>query len=220
MQSNTAKIHRLRDGTVIRCRAVRASDRTKLVAGFEKFSSESRYRRFFSPTPRLTNAMLDRLLDIDGEDRVAIGAERMLVGLLPGPGLGIARFTRLPESTQVAEMAVSVVDEMQGRGLGMILLRELSAAAHAHGISRFTAWVQPDNEPMKALIHKLDPDARSHVEDGLLVFELTVPGTITVPTERRPRGRGSVLGGFADWCTGGLRQLLPGRLVVDPLHLF
>jgi hypothetical protein len=199
---------------------VRPSDRRKILAGFERFSPQSRYRRFFSPTPRLTRSMLDKLLDVDGVNRVAIGAERMLAGFVPGAGLGIARFTRIEDGAPVAEMAISIVDEVQGRGLGLILLRELSAAARAHGISRFTAWVQPDNEPMKALIYKLDPDAQSRVEEGLLLFELTVPGTITVPTERRPRSRGSALGGFAEWCAGGLRHLLPGRLVVNPLHLF
>src|SRR5882757_3696326 len=94
-------IHRLRDGTIVRCRPVRPSDRSKLLAGFERFSPESRYRRFFSPTPRLTSTMLDRLLDVDGDRRFAVGAERLLVGLLPGPGLGIARFTRLPDSADV-----------------------------------------------------------------------------------------------------------------------
>lgn len=213
MQSNTFTIHRLRDGSTVRCRPVRPADRAKLLAGFERFSPESRYRRFFSPTPRLTGTMLDRLLDIDGEDRVAIGAERLRAGFVPGPGLGIARFTRLADR-EVAEIAISVVDEVQGRGLGIILLRELSAAARAHGISRFTAWVQPDNEAMKALLLKLDPQATSHVEDGLLVFDLAVPGMVAAP-EERPRDRSLVA-----WCADGVRRLLPGRVVTDPLHLF
>jgi len=220
MTAISTKIHRLRDGTPVRCRPVRPSDRSKVLAGFERFSPESRYRRFFSATPRLTNAMLDRLMDLDGQDRVAIGAERLVVGFLSGPGLGIARFTRLAEGADVAEMAISIVDEVHGRGLGTILLRELSAAARAHGISRFTAWVQPDNEAMKALVLKLDPEARSHVEDGLLVFELTVPGTVTIPSDPRPRAGRTALGGLAERCADGLRQILPGRFIGDPLHLF
>jgi len=220
MQANRPRIHRLRDGSVIRTRPLRASDRGKLLDGFEHFSPDSRYRRFFSPTPRLTSTMLDRLFDIDGEDRVAIGAELLRLGFVPGSGLGIARFARLPEAHDVAEMAVSIVDEMQGQGLGTVLLLELSAAARAHGIARFTAWVQPDNEAMKALVAKLDPLARSHVEDGVLVFDLAVPGTIELASEQRPRRVTNPLVGFADWCTASARQLFPGRLTGTPLSHF
>ncbi len=211
MNTEHARIHCLRDGTTVRSRALRPSDRAKLLDGFEHFSPDSRYRRFFTPTPRLTPAMLTRLFDLDGRDRVAIGAERLRLGWLPGAGLGVARFTRLPGDGDTAEIALSIVDEMQGRGLGTLLLLELAEAARRRGIGRFAAWVQPDNEPMKALLRKLDPLLHSHVEDGLLVFDLAVPGAITLPDDRRAwtaHPVDSVVG----WCSDGLRHLLPGRL--------
>lgn len=203
-------VYRLRTGMLVRCRPVRSADRRKLLDGFERFSPESRYRRFFTPTPRLTNTMLARLLEIDGHDRVAIGAEVLRLGFLPGPGLGIARFTRLAERPDAAELALSIVDEAQGRGLGTILLQELSAAARANGVKRFVAWVQPDNEPMKALLRKLDPEATSRVEDGALLFELRVPAE---PCERPARRTLPRLPLDVGAWLGGLRQLLPARLV-------
>ena len=209
MKTNTRRIHDLRDGSTIRCRPLRASDRTKLLDGFEHFSKDSRYRRFFSPTPRLTPTMLQRLFDLDGHDRFAIGAERLRMGWLPGPGLGIARFTRLPDARDAAEIAVSIVDEAQGQGLGTILMFELAAAAREHGINRFVAWVQHDNEPMKALILKLDPLAHARHEDGLLFYDFAVPGSLSLPSARTPSRMGgveSLVGRFAD----GIRQLLPG----------
>lgn len=209
MKTNTTTIHLLRDGTAVRCRPLRASDRTKLLDGFEHFSKDSRYRRFFSPTPRLTPTMLKRLFDLDGDDRFAIGAERLRLGWLPGPGLGVARYTRLPDDRDAAEIAVSIVDEAQGQGLGTILLYELSAAARAHGINRFVAWVQPDNEPMKALVLKLDPLAHARHEDGLLFYDFAVPGSLSLPSTRRPSRTGPVET-FVGWCADGLRQLLPG----------
>jgi RimJ/RimL family protein N-acetyltransferase len=209
METNATTIHFLRDGSSIRCRPLRASDRSKLLDGFEHFSADSRYRRFFTPTPRLSPSMLQRLFDLDGHDRYAVGAERLRMGWLPGAGLGIARFIRLPESRDVAEIAVSIVDEVQGQGLGTVLLYELSAAARAHGITRFAAWVQADNEPMKALVRKLDPLARSHTEDGLLVFDFAVPGSISLPSARHPRQDVGAVEGFFGWCADGLRQLLP-----------
>lgn len=213
MKTNEVRIHTLRDGSVIRCRALRATDRGKLLDGFEHFSPDSRYRRFFSPTPRLTPSMLDRLLDLDGHDRVAIGAERLRLGWLAGAGLGIARFTRLRETPEVAEVAVSIVDEMQGQGLGTVLMLDLADAARRHGVARFAAWVQPDNEPMKALVAKLDPHARCHPEDGLLVYDFAVPGAVSVPMLERPRRPAGAVEGLVGWCADGLRQLLPARLV-------
>jgi len=210
MRTDESNVHRLTDGTTIRTRQMRPSDRAKLLRAFEHFSPDSRYRRFFSPTPRLSSAMLDRLLDLDGCDRVAIGAEQLRLGWFAGPGLGVARFTRLPESRHVAEIAVSIVDEMQGLGLGTVLIRELAVVARARGIRRFVAWVQPDNEPMKALVAKLDPLARSRIEDGLLVFDFAVPGVLDAP---RPVARATPtsLGGLVDRCGEGLRQLLPAH---------
>lgn len=210
METNTPIIHFLRDGSSVRCRPLRASDRSKLLDGFEHLSADSRYRRFFTPTPRLTPSMLKRLFDLDGHDRFAVGAERLRMGWLPGAGLGVARFIRLPDSQDVAEIAVSIVDDVQGQGLGTILLYELAAAARAHGITRFVAWVQADNEPMKALVRKLDPLARAHSEDGLLVFDFAVPGSISLPSARNPRPASGPVEGFVGWCADGLRQLLPG----------
>ena len=209
MKTNTTTIHYLRDGSPVRCRPLRASDRTKLLDGFEHFSKDSRYRRFFSPTPRLTPTMLQRLFDLDGHDRFAVGAERLRLGWLPGPGLGVARFMRLPESHEAAEIAVSIVDEAQGQGLGTILMHELSAAAREKGVTRFVAWVQPDNEPMKALVLKMDPMAHARHEDGLLLFDFAVPGSLSLPSARTPV-RTSRIESFVSWCADGLRQLLPG----------
>jgi RimJ/RimL family protein N-acetyltransferase len=209
MKTNTRTIHLLRDGSSVRCRPLRASDRTKLLDGFEHFSKDSRYRRFFSPTPRLTPTMLQLLFDLDGHDRFAIGAERLRLGWLPGPGLGVARFTRLPDSHDAAEIAVSIVDEAQGQGLGTILMYELAAAAREQGVRRFVAWVQPDNEPMKALVLKLDPLAHARHEDGLLVYDFAVPGSVSLPSARAP-GRTGAVGSLVGWCADGLRQLLPG----------
>lgn len=208
MKTNTNRIHYLRDGSAVRCRPLRASDRTKLLDGFEHFSKDSRYRRFFSPTPRLTPTMLQRLFDLDGHDRFAVGAERLRLGWLPGPGLGVARFTRLAESNDAAEIAVSIVDEAQGQGLGTILMNELAAAAREQGVTRFVAWVQPDNEPMKALVLKMDPMAHARHQDGLLFYDFAVPGSLSLPSTRTPVRTGA-FESFVGRCADGLRQLLP-----------
>ena len=66
---------RLPDGTRVRLRLLGPGDRAKLLAGFERLSDESRYARFFTAMPRLSETMLDRLLDTDGWKHLAIVAE-------------------------------------------------------------------------------------------------------------------------------------------------
>ncbi|HZR81692.1 MAG TPA: GNAT family N-acetyltransferase [Candidatus Binatia bacterium] len=166
---------RLRDGTRVRLRLVDSRDRQRLEAGFRRLSPESRYRRFFTGVPRLTEAMLDRLMATDGENHVAVGAERGGFVLGWREELGVARFIRLADRPDTAEIAVAVVDDAQGRGLGKLLLLALSRLARDRGIRRFRALVLPDNPRMQDLLRDLDPAATMHIEDGMLTFELDVP---------------------------------------------
>ena len=62
-----------------------------------------------------------------------------------GRGVGIARYVRDAEDPQAAEIAVTIVDDWQGRGLGTELLAQLSDRARQEGIRRFTALVAADN---------------------------------------------------------------------------
>ncbi|MEA2283671.1 MAG: hypothetical protein QOK21_4278, partial [Solirubrobacteraceae bacterium] len=55
----------LRDGSRIVIRPIEPDDRDDLREGFERLSPESRYRRFFSPVPRLSERHLDYLTQVD-----------------------------------------------------------------------------------------------------------------------------------------------------------
>jgi GNAT superfamily N-acetyltransferase len=177
---------RLIDGTAVRLRLLRPSDRDGLVAGFRLLSPESRYRRFFTPTPRLSEAMLRRLIDTDNENHLAIVAERMDGDVPSGEGLGIARFIRLADAPDTAEAAIVVLDSAQRRGLGRILLLALVEAARERGIRKFRTHVQPDNEPAQRLLHELEPQAKARVEDGLRVFDLPLPEAAAVVEPKDP----------------------------------
>lgn len=144
----------LSDGTRVRLRVVRPDDRERLRRGFGELSPQSRYLRFMAAKAELTERELDRLSELDGEDRFAIGALRLDASGVEGDGLGVARFARLPDEPAVAEAAVTVVDEVQGRGLGSLLLRRLSAAARERGVERFRGEILLRNRAMRRLLEE------------------------------------------------------------------
>jgi ribosomal protein S18 acetylase RimI-like enzyme len=167
-------IHRLADGLPIRTRPLRPEDREKLRNGFARLSPESRYRRFFSAPDTLSEATLDYLTTPDGRDHVAIGAELAAAGADGSYGIGIARFVRLPDEPSAA---VAVIDEMQHRGVGRLLLRELVRAAHARGVTTFVCHVLPGNEPVQAMLREVGAEPYS-LEDGVQTYRLALPDVL------------------------------------------
>ena len=143
----------LRDGTPVLIRPVLADDKERFRDGFARLSPQSRYRRFMSPIDELTPDMLRRFTEVDYRDHFAY------VGLLAQeadqPGIGVARYVRLPDDPSVAEAAVTVIDDYQRRGLGTLLLEALGAVGLENGIERFRGYALDDNRPMLELLTQM-----------------------------------------------------------------
>jgi len=169
-----AHVHLLNDGTELTVRMLGPEDRESFLAGFARLSPKSRYLRFFTAMPRLPDSALRRLLDTDGIDHVALAAWRSVRGEMIEP-VGVARFIRLGKG-EAAEAAVAVVDHMQRRGVGRLLLADLCKAARECGIRRFHAEVMLGNRGVGALLHELDANAKPlAVEGDVAVYEFDVP---------------------------------------------
>jgi RimJ/RimL family protein N-acetyltransferase len=167
-------VHSLRDGTVLRLREVVPEDADELRAGFARLSPQSRYLRFFSPVPRLPESMVRRLTATDGWNHVAIVAETIPLYDEPPEPLGVARFIRLPDREDAAEIAVTVIDEMQGRGLGGVLIAALAELARKQGLTTFVASVLAENAAMNGLIRRLGAGRSVRNEHGVLVYEVAL----------------------------------------------
>ena len=87
--------------------------------------------------------------------------------------MGIARYVRDREDPHAAEIAVTVIDGWQGRGLGTELLARLSERACQEGIRRFTAAVAADNAAMTGLLRNLGADLVGR-EFGTLEYEMAL----------------------------------------------
>jgi GNAT superfamily N-acetyltransferase len=172
----------LRDGSRVVVRPVRADDRERLRAGFERLGPESRYLRFLAPMAELSEGDLSYLTDVDHHDHEALGA----LDPETGEGVGVARFVRCADRPDTAEAAVTVIDDWQGRGVGTALLDLLAERARDEGIVRFTALMLAENRDMLEVLEDVAP---IHVVERQ-------PGTIEIEVELPPAGVGPHLRGL------------------------
>ena len=189
----------LRDGSRIEIRAVEPDDRAAIAEAFDRLSAESRYRRFFGPMPKLSDRHLDYLTRVDHHDHEALVA----VDLESGDGVGVARYVRTGDG--VAEPAIVVADDWQGRGVGGRLLDALADRAREEGIGRFEAPVLAGNRDAIAALERLGRTTK-RPEGGEVHLDIELPDA---------RGAGSGWRSTLRAVAGG--TLEPARTVVDLL---
>jgi RimJ/RimL family protein N-acetyltransferase len=162
----------LRDGSQVLIRRIQSTDAPLLADGFTRLSADSRRTRFLTAKKELSAAELRYLTEVDHHDHEALGA----LNHADGRGVGIARYIRDAENPRTAEIAVTVVDDWQRRGLGTELLTQLSDRARQEGIRRFTALVATDNVAVAALLRNMSADLVRR-QSSTLEYEITLaPG--------------------------------------------
>ncbi|HEX6457031.1 MAG TPA: GNAT family N-acetyltransferase [Solirubrobacterales bacterium] len=154
----------LHDGSTVRLRPVRPGDQGLLQGLFERLGDESRAFRFFSGAVDLERAAIV-LADVDYQQRYGLIATRGPEGHVVGHGLYVGDGDR-------AEVAFAVDEEMQGRGLGTILLAHLAEVADEQGIPTFVAEVLPQNHRMVEVFRQSGLPIRTFSEPGLLRLEM------------------------------------------------
>lgn len=160
-----------RDGAELLVRPIQPRDREGLKQFVHDLSDESRYRRFMHSMKELSEADLTRLTELDHQDREALIA-------LDDAGaiVGVARYFRHTDRPAAAEVAVTVGDEWQHRGVGTLLLRRLVVIAEQHGIDHFTALCFATNSDMLLLLRELDENIhRIGSGGGAIEVEVRLP---------------------------------------------
>ena len=186
----------LRDGSQAEIRPLRPDDKRLLVAGFERLSPESRYRRFLSATNRLSSDTLRYLTEIDHHDHEA------LVALASdGTWVGVARYVRSRTDPASAEAAVTVADDWHGRGLGTALTGLLARRAREEGIHRFTAVMLAENRDMFEVLQEVGPVRVIARESGTIEAEANLTAT-----------------GISDHVREVLRRAAKGDVQIVPRH--
>jgi RimJ/RimL family protein N-acetyltransferase len=139
------------DGTVVTIRPIRAADLALEQEFVSRLSATTGYQRFMSARrPSLDE--LKRFTDIDYERELALIATTLVHGR--ERQIGVARYVK-DSSPDVAEFAIVLSDDWQGRGLGTRLLLSLLVAAKERGVRRLVGTTLSVNGGMLALGRKL-----------------------------------------------------------------
>lgn len=178
----------LGDGGWIRVRPVRSTDKAGFVRAFNRLSSLSRYRRFLGHKRALSDAELRLFTEVDGHDHYALVAVKPGAAGHEGEVVGAARFIRLDDQPETAEIAVAVVDDHQRRGIGRLLLERLSQAAFERGIRKIRVHLLAENLPVRRLLDALFGGQSLEREGEIISGEipLLAPETLADRVARAP----------------------------------
>jgi acyl-CoA synthetase (NDP forming)/GNAT superfamily N-acetyltransferase len=169
----------LRDGSTCHLRPIGPQDADRLRAFHRSLSSETIYYRFFAPYPELTARDVQRFTEVDHDSRVA------LVAVVGDGIIGVGRYDRTSDSE--AEVAFTVRDDYQGRGLGSVLLEHLAAAARERGIDRFVAEVLPGNRKMLGTFAAAGYKVAQELDEGVVRLAFDIEPISSVRAVARSR---------------------------------
>jgi GNAT superfamily N-acetyltransferase len=145
-------------------RAIRRDDRSRVHAFHSRLSCETIYLRYFAVLPALPEKMVERLTQVDYENRMVLVATTTF-----GDEEAIIAAVQYDRSAATSgEVAFVVQDGWQGLGIGTALLQHLAEYAHSCGIETLTAITMASNQRMLSLLrHSGFPLEWSHTGDEL-----------------------------------------------------
>lgn len=158
--------HTLPDGTEVFVRPIHPSDERGLQRLFYGHGLESVYKRYHGVVRSLPRKTLLGLVHIDYRRDIALVAmvgprgARELVGVGRAMWIGDGR----------AEVDLIVDDSLQGRGLGRLLLEEVTQAARQRGLTQLLALILFSNPGARRCFERVWTDCRCAVEDGTVTI--------------------------------------------------
>jgi acyl-CoA hydrolase/GNAT superfamily N-acetyltransferase len=147
----------------LRFRPIKPSDERLLREFFYSHSAETVYQRYHAPLKSLSPQQIQHLCTLDYDREMA------LIGIVPeGEAEKIVAVGRyiVDPSTNLAEVAFTIHDQLQSRGIGTWLLKRLIEIARNRGVEGFVGYVLPGNVRMLNLFHRSGFPIVSKLEQG------------------------------------------------------
>jgi acetyltransferase len=156
-----------KNGREFLIRPIQKEDKQRLIDGLTKMSPESIHHRFLGFKKGFSEKELKHLTEVDGHNHFAIA-----VGVLTKEnsleGVGIGRYHINDNDPTTAEVAITIIDEYQGNGLGTKIMEHLIKIALENKITTFEGILETTNDSMIHLIKKLKGFKTIRTEDGVL----------------------------------------------------
>ena len=165
-----ATTHRLAGGRDVRLRLTRPSDAVCVRDFLERLAPETRQRRFLSPMPRVTQAVVDHFTYYDPRERLVIAATMPGAGGEEVVGLGDVSFAE----TGMAEIGMVVEEEHQSRGIGRLLAEAIASLALSRAATHLKAEMLDSNPAVLRLLGSIGRTVRT-IEDGRAVAYAKLP---------------------------------------------
>lgn len=156
----------LKDGGTVRIRPIVPADAIALQAFVKNMSTESSYFRFFRVKRQLEPDEIEEFTNLDYDRQMAF------VAIVDGELGGVGRYNAKDCPDGFAESAFTVADDLQGRGIGTLLVYRISAYARAHDIKGFRAHVLADNHAMMRVFRNAGFAMHRDVDQGVYTVEI------------------------------------------------
>jgi len=165
-----AHTHAFKDKLTVHFRAIKPSDEEEMRHLFYRFSDQTVYYRYFSPIKTMPHRKMQEYVNVDYRRIMSVvgivedaGVERIIVE---------GRYVRSEERPD-ADVAFTIDEKYQGKGIGTYLFHFLISLAKKRGIEAFTADVLTDNKPMMSVFEKAPFPIKAVVNSG--IYELVIP---------------------------------------------
>jgi acyl-CoA hydrolase/GNAT superfamily N-acetyltransferase len=157
-------------GREVFIRPIKPADERLLRELFYSHSAETIYQRYHVPLKSLSHKQIQQLCILDYDHQMALAgfvkegeSERMVA---------VGRYS-LDPATNFAEVAFTVHDDLQGRGMGTWLLARLIKVAIERGIAGFVGYVLSNNVRMLNVFHRAGVPVSSTLSDNIYTVTLT-----------------------------------------------
>jgi GNAT superfamily N-acetyltransferase len=160
------------DGKTITIRPINIQDMTLESDFIDHLSPETKHYRFFGAINHVSEKILRTFCDVDGKRTMAfIATEQVNSKEIE---IGVCRYV-LTEKPDIYELALTIADKWQHKGLGKMLMEHLINYAKGHGVKWLYSVELADNAFMHTLSKELGMQAKMDPEDThQVIYSLTL----------------------------------------------